>query len=74
MIFEHYRKFMSHLQRQDGRRIAGLYRNPGSVLGTDGHSMGTGEPQRLVSAGNIKKGGVEAGGIERRWGIAPKKR
>ncbi len=64
MIFEHYRKFMSNLQRQDGRRIAGLYRNPGSVLGTGGHSMGTDEPERLVSAGNLTKGGVEAGGIE----------
>ena len=55
---------MSNLQRQDGRRIAGLYRNPGSVMGTDGHSMGTDEPERLVSAGNLTKGGMEAGGIE----------
>jgi hypothetical protein len=64
MIFEHYLKFMSNLQRQDGRRIAGLYRNPGAVLGTDGHRMGTGEFQKLVSARNLRKGGVEAGGIE----------
>jgi len=64
MIFEHYRKFMSNLQRQDGRRIAGLYRNPGAGVGTDGHRMGTGEPQKLASARNLRKGGVEAGGIE----------
>jgi len=37
MIFEHYRKFMSNLRREDGRRIAGLYRNPRTVVGTDGH-------------------------------------
>ena len=60
MIFEHYRKFMKNLRREDGRRIAGLYRSPGS----DGHRMGTEEPKKIVSAGNSSRKGVEAGGIE----------
>jgi hypothetical protein len=59
MIFEHYRKFMKNLRREDGRRIAGLYRSPGS----DGHRMGTEEPEKIVSAGNSSRKGV-AGGIE----------
>lgn len=53
MIFEHYRKFMKNLRREDGRRIAGLYRSP---VG-DGHRMGTEEPKKIVSAGNFSRGG-----------------
>jgi hypothetical protein len=61
MIFEHYRKFMSNLRREDGRRIAGLYRNPRHAVGTDGHRTATGEPEKLASAGNIRKGGMGRG-------------
>lgn len=53
-IFEHYRKFLKNLRREDDRRIAGLYRNPGS----DGRRMGPEEPKKIVSAGDssqIKK-------------------
>jgi integrase len=41
MIFEHYRKWMVNLTRQDGRQIARLYRRPNPI---DGHRMGT-EPR-----------------------------
>src|SRR5262249_949717 len=60
MIFDHYRKWMKNLTRQDGRRIADLFKNPRSF----GHSVATqgtlGEEKGRISSPNL----VEAGGIE----------
>jgi integrase len=67
MIFQHYRKFMANLRRQDGRRIAGLYRDPAAFW----HRIGTGEVSAAVSMRNLRKGGVEAGGIEPPSGSGP---
>lgn len=58
MIFQHYRKFMSNLRRQDGRRLAGLYRDPSA----HGHRVGTQAHPAVVSARNLSEKG--AGGIE----------
>jgi hypothetical protein len=51
MIFEHYRKWMKNLTRQDGQQIARLYRSPYP----DGHRMGTevdGAPENAKSSNN----------------------
>lgn len=61
MIFDHYRKWMKNLARQDGRRLAGLYR---SRSRRHGHRMvtrtGSAPKKTLNFADNL----VEAGGIE----------
>ncbi|MGO9606865.1 MAG: tyrosine-type recombinase/integrase [Candidatus Binataceae bacterium] len=60
MIFEHYRKWMKNLRREDGRRIANLYGEPDR----DGHQLGT---QNFDQTENMRislRKLVEAGGIE----------
>jgi integrase len=61
MIFDHYRKWMKNLTRDDGRRLAGLYRTRSRLRG---HRLGTGgrsKPKKMrISAEKL----VEAGGIE----------
>ncbi len=68
MIFQHYRKWMPSLVRTDGSRLASLYRK--ARLGTE---MGTEAPKNSNSLISQEKK-VEAGGIERRWGITPRKK
>jgi len=55
MIFEHYRKWMNNLTRQDDGRISGP-----SIW----HRMGTGEPAGTEKGPNYMGILVEAGGIE----------
>lgn len=61
MIFEHYRKWMNNLTRQDGGRIARLYRAAAPQFG---HRMGTEEPAGAEKPANSKEEMMEAGGIE----------
>jgi hypothetical protein len=61
MIFEHYRKWMKNLTRQDGGRIARLYRAGAPQFG---HRVGTGELVDTAKGPTYKRNLVEAGGIE----------
>ena len=60
MIFDHYRKWMKNLTREDGQRIAGIFRNPAS----DGHPQGTRPYDNAKSSWISEEKLVEAGGIE----------
>lgn len=68
MIFEHYRKWMKNLTRQDGGRVARLYRAAARQFG---HRMGTVEPAYAETGPNYKEKLVVAGGIEPPTGLAP---
>ncbi|MGO9450604.1 MAG: Arm DNA-binding domain-containing protein [Candidatus Binataceae bacterium] len=60
MIFEHYRKWMKNLRREDGRRIANLYREPDR----DGHSVGTGVHDPVENALIFNRKLVATVGVE----------
>ncbi len=60
MIFEHYRKWMTNLRREDGRRVASLYSKSGRFR----HSVGTARPRKPKKARKPGRILVEAGGIE----------
>jgi integrase len=70
MIFEHYRKWMKNLTRQDGQRVANIYRNPDP----DGHRMGTDRITELENPNLYQDKMVEAGGIEPPTGFTPRYR